>query len=70
MLKSAVINNLVPADKRDILFNTQTSDISDDSMENDPCKDKICQLEDRLVKLELMVKKLVEYLVKESEKSD
>lgn len=66
LLKNAVINNLVPEDRREILFNTQISD--DDESMND-CNEYdsvvlIQKLEDRIDKLEVVVKKLVEYLVK------
>lgn len=67
-----MINNLVPEDKREILFNTQISD--DDSIGDVPAvnrsNEEIARLEDRIGKLEVIVKKLVEYLVKESQQQD
>lgn len=66
MLRSAVINNLVPEDKRDIIFSTQIPDEEDES-EGINCDSKYLKLEERVEKLETIVKKLVEYLVKESD---
>ena len=65
MLKSAVINNLVPEDKREIIFSTQLSDMSNDCDYLDKSGD-LGQLEERIDKLELIVKKLVDYLLKNS----
>ncbi len=67
-----MINNLVPEDKREILFNTHISD--DDSIGDVPAvnssNEEIAKLEDRIGKLEVIVKKLVEYLVKESQQQE
>lgn len=66
MLKSAVINNLVPEDKREIIFSTQIPEDQSETSENENCDSKYLKLEERIEKLELIVKKLVEYLVKEN----
>lgn len=68
LLSNAVINNLVPEDKRKVLFSTQLSD--DESLQDekkDDAMSKILTLEERINKLEIIVKKLVEYLIKESQ---
>lgn len=71
-LKSEVINNLVPEPKRDILFSTK---FSDDSMDNDQDHDhsddnlsdnNFLDLKNRIEKLEIIVRKLVEYLAKDN----
>lgn len=65
MLKSAVINNLVPEDKREILFSTQFSHDQADEQENyDDLHSETSVLKERIDKLEIIVKKLVEYLLK------
>ena len=61
MLKNAVINNLVPEDKRDILFSTHISDDSDSEI-SVKRTDEIAILQDRIDKLEGVVRKLVDYL--------
>lgn len=69
MLKSAVINNLVPEKKREILFSTQISDDSQDQdldYENEQ-DERFNMLKERIDKLEIIVKKLVEYLIRYSE---
>lgn len=68
LLKNAVINNLVPEGKREILFSTQISDESDGEKEEseDFCAGRVERIEARIGELERIVKKLVEYLVKES----
>jgi len=65
MLRSAVINNLVTEDKREIIFSTQIPDDQIETVENENCDSKYFKLEERIEKLELIVKKLVEYFVKE-----
>lgn len=68
MLRGAVINNLVPEDKREIIFSTQISEDDnriDNNNGNNKNDDLYLKLEERIEKLELIVKKLVEYLVKE-----
>ena len=63
MLKSAVINNLVPEDKREILFSTHLAEKCDVKGDIESAE-SICDLEERIDKLEIIVKKLVEYLLK------
>lgn len=68
MLRGAVINNLVPEDKREIIFSTQISEDDnriDNNKGNNKNDDLYLKLEERIEKLELIVKKLVEFLVKE-----
>lgn len=59
-----MINNLVPEDKREIIFSTQ---IPDESEISGVHESEELNLEDRVEKLEMIVKKLIDYLVKESE---
>lgn len=69
MLRSAVINNLVPEDKREIIFSTQISEDDnsiDHTIGNPKNEDPYLKLEERIEKLELIVKKMIEYLVKEN----
>lgn len=63
MLKSVVINNLVPEEKREILF---TTELSDESETSDFMKlgssSEINILTERMEKIESVVHKLIEYL--------
>ena len=74
-MKSAVINNLVQEDKREILFTTQIT-ASDTENGNDQNGnengsadewDQISELKDRVERLEIIARKLVHYLVKDSQ---
>lgn len=58
-----MINNLVPEDRRDKIFSTQIPG----DLEGEVIESQELRLEDRVEKLEIIVKKLIEYLVKESE---
>lgn len=64
LLKSAVINNLVPEDKREILFSTQLADELEGEEDYDILQSETNVLKERIDKLEIIVKKLVEYLLK------
>jgi hypothetical protein len=65
-LRSAVINNLVPEEKREIIFSTQIPEDQPKINGNSEDISVNMKIEERIEKLELIVKKLVEYLVKEN----
>lgn len=69
MLKNAVINNLVPEDKRAIIFSTQIDEKPSDICDDKYLTDDISRLEERIDNLEMIIKKLVEYLLKNPSES-
>ena len=64
MLKNAVIKNLVPEDKRAIIFSTQINEKPSEICDDEYFTDDIGRLEERINNLEMIIKKLVEYLLK------
>lgn len=66
LLKSAVINNLVQEEKRGILFSTQLPDENNNEDYDLNEKDEVYEVKERIERLEIIVRKLVEYLVKGS----
>lgn len=68
LLKSAVINNLVQEEKRGILFSTQLPDEknNEEYQSNKNDEQEFENLKERIERLEIIVRKLVEYLVKGS----
>lgn len=73
MLRNAVINNLVPEERRNILFTTEISEDHrtefDDGFDDVHSENEVERLEERLERLELIVRKLVELLVKRGDSS-
>lgn len=69
MLKNAVINNLVPEDKRAFIFSTQKNEKPSDICDDEYFTDDINRLEERINNLEMIIKKLVEYLLKNPSES-
>ena len=65
-LRSAVINNLVPENKREIIFSTNISDEDNSETAIEMNDNLYLKLEERIEKIECLVKKLVEFLVKEN----
>lgn len=68
-IKDSVMSNLVPEEKRNILFTTQ---LSSDEIDHDINDDKNIEkrldfIEQKLEKLEGIIKKLVDFLVTESQ---
>lgn len=68
LLKSAVINNLVQEEKRGITFSTQLPDENNNEeyQSNKNEENEFEDLKERIERLEIIVRKLVEYLVKGS----
>lgn len=76
MLKNAVINNLVPEDRRGILFSSHfPEEEEEDNSQNEIFKNtksnnNTGSLEERIDKLEIILKKLIDYIVgNQSERS-
>ena len=64
MLKSVVIDNLVPEHKRQILFSTQIADdnVSEESESKFIQSSEISALTSRVENLEAVLRKLIEYM--------
>ena len=70
-MKETVINNLVPEERRNIIFTTRfPSDETDYDLKNDSIDSydkRLDFIQAKIDKLEVIVKKLVDFLLKESE---
>lgn len=66
ILKNAVINNLVPEEKREVLFSTHFPEEEDHNETElfDSSRDEIKVLEERIDKLEKILKKIIDFIIK------